>query len=785
MLACGLLCAAGLGLSTPEPQDAQQRPSTQLASVDFARDVKPILDGRCIECHGPRKRKGDLRLDQRLSTLAVVAPGDSARSLLLERVLSTDSMERMPQAGPALEPQQIETLRRWIDAGADWPAELENAFVAPAHWSYAPIVRPQLPGDVALFPPSEALDALVAAQRDKHGLSASPPADPVTLLRRVSLDLTGLPPTLARVDAFLADPTETAYELVVDGLLASPQYAERMTQWWLDLARFADTNGYEKDARRSNWPWRDWVIDAFTANMPFDQFTLRQIAGDLLPSATLEDRIATGFCRNTLVNEEGGTDAEEFRSAAVVDRTNTVSTIWLASTLACAQCHDHKFDPFSQKEYFELYAYFDNTTDTGNVLEPLLRLPTSEQARQEAELAARTADLRRQLAQCPAPRSLVHAQLVPARYTPQAQLLEEELQQRDAELAALRGHVATTLVLEERAQRRQTHVHLKGSHLSPGDEVQPGLPAVLSAKDPHDPADRLAFARWLTSKDNPLTARVIANRLWARLFGRGLVASLDDFGTRGDAPSHPELLDWLACALVDSGWDVRAFQKTIVMSATYRQSSHVHSDLLERDPSNVWLARGPRLRLEIETLRDVALFAAGLLNPQLKGPSVMPYQPDGVWAPVYSNDQWSNATDAERYRRGLYVFWRRSSPYATFTLFDAPSRELSCTVRARTNTPLQALALLNDPAFVECAAALGKRALAEGGEQDAARAAHLFRLATAREPRAQELDVLLDLLAIEREQRGGAGGEIDSAEQAAWTTLANVVLNLDETVMRN
>jgi hypothetical protein len=755
---------------------------------DFARQIRPLLEARCLECHGPAKDKGQLRLDQRASGLARVVPGDALGSELYRRLVSSDPQERMPQAGGPLDPAQIELLRRWIDAGAAWPAEIDSTELAAPHWAYVAPRRPNVPAPAAGAATLHPLDAFICAALAERQWSLAPPADPATLLRRVSLDLTGLPPSPADLDEFLSDRRGDAYERAVERLLASPAYGERMAQWWLDLARYADTNGYEKDARRSAWPWRDWVIAAFNGNMPYDQFTIRQLAGDLLERPTREDRVATGFQRNTLVNEEGGTDPEEFRVAAVVDRTNVVASVWLSTTLACAQCHDHKFDPLSQREYYQLYAFFDQTTDSGNQLEPMLALPSAEQSRRAALLAERVHAAQVAAARLAA-RSFAQERRCTATARPSPLVAFEperaaELARWRAEQAQLRASIPHTSVLEERGERRTTRVLDKGSFLAPLEPVEPGVPAVLGRIAPRadgQPLTRLDLSRWLVSTRNPLAARVLANRLWERLFGRGLVATLDDFGTRGEPPSHPELLDWLAWELVDTGWDVKRFLRLLCTSAVYRQSSQVRPEHLERDPDNLLLARAPRARLEIETLRDQALALAGLLEPTLGGPSVMPPQPDGVWAPVYSDDRWETAEDARRFRRGVYVFWRRSSPYATFTLFDAPSRELSCTRRARSNTPLQALALFNDPAFVECAVALGARARREGGAGDRERAAFLFRLATARAPEPGELDVLLELLEAERTARVGS----TECEDQAWTQLASVVLNLDETVTRH
>jgi hypothetical protein len=739
--------------------------------VDFVRDIQPILSSHCYKCHGETKHRAELRLDLRDDALAggedgkVILPGDAKGSPLVQRITASDEEERMPQKAPALAAEEIETIRRWIDEGAPWPAENAASAREPAkHWAYLAPVEPALPPVHEEAWARNPIDRFVLARLEKAGLAHSPEAARGKLLRRTSLDLTGIPPTVAEIDAFEQDRRPDAYDRAVDRLLASPRYAERMAQWWLDLARYADTNGYEKDGRRSLWPWRDWVIDAFGRDMPFDEFTVEQIAGDLLPGATLAQKVATGFHRNTLVNQEGGADPAEFRHAAVVDRVNTTATVWLGTTLACAQCHNHKFDPFSQKDYYRFFAFFNSTSDDGNSTAPEMRVPNVEQAvaldRHEADLAARQAAFVaavRAGGSGPAMRMIAAAAIA-------AQA------RRDEFLAT----IPTTMVIEESAEPRQTHVAIKGSFLSPGQEVEPGVPAVLPELPPDAPRNRLGLARWLVSPENPLVARVTVNRIWERIFGCGLVSTSEDFGTRGEPPSHPELLDWLAIDFERSGWSFKALLRRIVTSATYRQDSRATPELLEHDRNNRLLARGPRLRLEIETLRDAALSIGGLLVEKTGGPSVFPPQPEGVFGSVYSDDAWTPSQGEEAHRRGLYTFWKRSSPYATFAMFDAPSRELACTRRPRTDTPLQALALENDPAFVECAEGLAKRmaARAEPPEESARLG---FRLCTGRWPAAEEVGVLLDLYRSEKK----------SDDKAAWARVASVLLNLDETVTKD
>ena len=955
----------------------------------FEREVVPILSASCIECHSDTKRKGGLRLDTRDGVLSAVQAGNLQASELHVRLLAAADDGRMPDGREALPASQVEAIARWIEAGAvipeDWTYTSADGptQTSQAHWAYAPLQRTE-----ALRTARNPIDPAVEEAWTKAGLKGQGRADERTLVRRLSLDVRGLPPTPEEVDAYLLDARPDRWDRLVSDWLDSSAYAERMAQWWLDLARFADTNGYEKDDRRTHWRWRDWVIASFTRNQRFDEFTIEQLAGDLLPEATLEQRIATGFHRNTLVNQEGGVDPEEFRTAALVDRVNTTSTVWLGSTIACAQCHNHKYDPFSQREYYRLYAYFDRTIETGAGLDPQISAPTPAQAQTlhqaETELAqaeaaraaaaeeldaefrawvdarhlelqfssegpppatswmvygpielgsrqadpaysvardlglvegaARVLDLTAtplagmrhdlvtantgavytlttdsyrngtatvRLAADDRVRVWVDGQLVfenaewdrldapahtftfPQRSgthhvvaevwngggagglygevelegplglprslglalvrsersstevaalrawhrlhaSPRAAELDARVARAEQALHTARQQIPSALVLQDSPTPRTTRVLAKGSHRSPEEVVAPGVPAVLGSLPTDAGQTRLDLARWLVADDQPLTPRVIVNRLWAMAFGRGLVDTIDDFGVRGDAPTHPELLDELAARFVESGWDLHHVWRLIVTSETYRRSARVEPAQWELDPKNRWLARAPRLRLEIETLRDAQLAMAGLLSSKVGGPSVMPPQPEGVWAPVYSSDRWTTAEDEDRYRRGLYTFWKRSSPYATFMTFDAPSREVSCTRRERTNTPLQALALLNDPAFVECAAGLAARAF-HAGSADHERATRMWLIAVSRVPDSKELDTTLRLLALERgraqaapeqvqrlleanrnamERSTNGHAAIPPDELAAWIAVANMLLNLDEVVVR-
>jgi cytochrome c553 len=731
------------------------------APVDFARDIQPIFAAKCVSCHGPKKHKGDLRLDSLERALEgspggkVIVRGDANASDLYQRLITADAMDRMPQKEPALPAAEIELIRRWIDGDAAAAPSAPSAPAKRVHWAYVAPVEPPTPDVKNRAWIRNPIDRFVLARLEKEGLAPSPEAPKGKLLRRVSLDLTGIPPTAAELDAFERDADRDAYERAVDRLLASKRYAERMAQGWLDLARYADTNGYEKDGRRSLWPWRDWVIDAFDCDMPFEQFTVEQLAGDLLPDATLAAKVATGFHRNTLVNQEGGTDPEEFRFAAVVDRVNTTAAVWLGTTLACAQCHDHKYDPFPQKDYYRFAAFFDSTADVGNATAPEVRVPTAEQAR---ELAAREEEAARSL-------SMLASAYSDGGTGPVLRVLAAVAGGKQARRDEFLASIPTTMVLEELREPRATHVAIKGNFRNPGEAVARGVPGVLPDLPPDAPRNRLGLARWLASPANPLTARVVVNRAWERLFGRGLVATSEDFGVRGDPPSHPELLDWLALDFLASGGSFKSLARRIVTSATYRQDSRATPELLERDREDRLLARAPRVRLEVETLRDAALAIGGILVEKVGGPSVFPPQPEGVFGSVYSDDAWKTSSGGDAHRRGLYTFWKRSAPYATFAIFDAPSRELVCTRRPRTDTPLQALATLNDPVFVECATALARRMEAEGGSSPESRVRYGFRLCTGRSPEPAEAAVLVDL------------GNLDRA--------ASVLLNLDETLTRD
>jgi hypothetical protein len=769
-----------------------------LAGVDFDRQVRPILAEYCFACHGPDagQRKGKLRLDTPEGALgprrggAVIVPGKPADSELMNRITADEAEMRMPPAktGKKLSEQQIDTLRRWIAEGAPWSA----------HWSFRTPRRPELPAVKNTAWVRNPIDRFILARLEKEGLSPSPEADRATIVRRLTLDLAGLPPTLEEVDAFLNDTRPDAYERLVDRLLASPRYGERMALEWLDAARFADTHGYHIDSGRDMSGWRRWVIDAFNRNKPFDQFTVEQVAGDLLPGATTEQKIASGFHRNHMINFEGGAIPQEYHNAYVVDRVNTTGTVWLGLSVACAQCHDHKYDPISQREFYQLYAFFFNVPENGldgskGNAAPLLKMPTREQRQRLDQLDASIKALeKRQKESGPAEERKRRA---------------DELARLKKERDALYNSIPSTMVMEEMGSPRETFLLVRGQYDKRGDKVRPATPAFLPPLPAGAPPNRLGLARWLVDPSHPLTARVAVNRYWQMYFGTGLVKTAEDFGTQGERPSHPELLDFLATEFIGTDWDVKKLQRLIVTSATYRQSSAVRPDLHAHDPENRLLARASRLRLPAEFIRDQALAVSGLLDGEIGGHSVSPYQPPGLWEELASRLDGANWTaqtyvqskGRDLYRRSMYTFWKRTSPPPTLTTFDAPDRE-TCTVRrARTNTPLQALILMNDPTYVEASRKLAERILTEAGPDAEGRIAFAFRLVTARPPHPAEVAVLRKVLdeqlavyhkdaraALKLLKVGEAPRQdkFNAAEVAAWSVLASILLNLDETITR-
>jgi hypothetical protein len=792
--------------------------------VDYLRDIKPVLARHCYQCHGAKTQKGGLRLDTAgavrkggKSGPAVVA-GKSQESLFIKALEGLDGMTPMPLKKPPLPAAQIGVLKAWVDRGAKAPADekQDDGSSYSRHWAFVPPVRPPLPEVKNASRVRNAIDRFILARLEQEGMAPSPEADRLTLLRRVSLDLLGLPPTIEEIDRFLADQRPDAYERLVDRLLQSPHYGERWARHWLDVARYADSNGYSIDGPREIWKYRDWVIEALNQDMPFSQFVVEQMAGDMLPHATTAQQVATGFHRNTPINQEGGIDLEQFRVDAVADRVNTVGTAFLGLTLGCARCHDHKFDPISQKEYYQLFAFLNNQD------EPTLALASPELAakgeaiqdqitkaaqefikQQEAWLKNLSDEQRSQIKrEIQVILNLGYEQ----RDQKQKRTLLAFFKDRDAALYAAgkalddlelrRPKYPTTMILRERSKPpRETCVHIQGDFTRKGETVVPGVPSVLLPLTINK-ANRLDLARWLVDPNHPLTARVTVNRLWQHYFGKGLVETENDFGTQGTPPTHPELLDWLATEFVARGWSLKAMHRLIVTSATYRQSSRHRLELTQRDPYNRLLARQTRLRLEAEVIRDEGLTVSGLLNHRIGGPSVFPPQPDGVFRFTQVPREWTANQDGNRYRRGLYTYFWRAAPHPALIVFDAPDAASTCTRRVRSNTPLQALTLLNDQAFLEFAQALAARVLKGAAAEDGKRVDYLFRLCLGRTPESNErgrLEQFVRRQIQEFQQTPGDArallsaqlpAETDAVCQAAWTAAARVLLNLDEFITR-
>jgi hypothetical protein len=986
--------------------------------VDFARDVRPILSDRCFSCHGPDEanRKVGLRLDTEegakkiRGTHAPVVAGDVSASEILKRIAPDNPARRMPPPYSDRKPlteKEVATIRTWIEQGAKWQG----------HWSFTAPVRPELPAVQNQSWVRNPIDAFVLARLEKEGLKPSPETDRARLLRRVSFDLTGLPPTVGELDAFLADHSADAYEKAVDRLLASPRYGERIAVDWLDAARFADTHGYQTDPGKEMWPWRDWVIQSFNRNMPYDQFTVEQLAGDLLPNPTLDQKIATGFQRNHRINAETGSIPEEFHAEDLVDRASTVGTVWMGLTVGCARCHDHKYDPISQRDFYSMFAFFNSVDEVGNGgtadprgnFKPVIRLPSPEL---DAELAAKAEELkmaREKLSALdkaltpkqseweanaltyqptwevlkpirvkadqgvtlkmlpdgsviaggamppasiyevtvPAPKArnitAFRLELIPDPSLPgggsgrgadgkgvvtlfdakmagkkidltritadfkseeselnlvirpadqlkrgwglnpemnkphfavietarilnapdeitfrigseyegalvgrfrisvtnseypeviseeittilgktertdketetltkyfvthplERRLLNQQVNALEGQRAAIEKKIPTTMVMSEMAAPRDTFILLRGDYTKPGDKVTPEVPHFLPAMPPDAPRNRLGLALWIVDPANPLTARVAVNRYWQMYFGTGIVKTAEDFGSQGEAPSHPELLDWLATEFVRNGWNVKAMQRLIVTSSTYRQESKATPEMRERDPENRLLARGPRVRLSAEMIRDQALLVSGLLTTKMGGPSVKPYQPDGLWEQLSAfpgKKLFERSKGEDLWRRSVYSYWKRTVPPPSLTIFDAPTREACVVRRQMSSTPLQALALLNDEMYIETSRKFAERMLREGGSSTPARLSWALRVATSRPATDNEVRILEQglnrRLAQYRTDRASAekllsAGEsprdksLDTAELAAYTTAASVILNLDEVITR-
>lgn len=839
-----------------------------LPAVDFSADVQPIFKAKCYACHGGAQTMSGLRLDAKAEAMKggysgqVIVPGNSSESKLLHRVAGAKGVAVMPPGTKGLSPQEVTTLRMWIDQGAPWPDALSSSpakrntsvEAGPVHWAFRPIRHPDVPATGNASWAVNPIDKFVLSRLEREKVAPSPEADKRTLLRRVSLDLTGLPPTGEELELFLADRSPSAYERAVQRLLSSPHFGERWARPWLDRARYADSDGYEKDwVRPYAWRWRNWVIDALNSDMPFDRFSVEQIAGDLLPSATTEQLVATGFHRNTLTNREGGIDNKQFEFEAAIDRTNTVAATWLGLTMGCAQCHDHKYDPVSQKDYYSLFAFFENVEEVDRdaplpgELGPYLRgrdeyrrkrtelleqykVPELQPAWEKQMLEASANPGKRtdwdlawdcllklteggdgeKIMRIPAEKRTererniltdhfvrnFHFAVGPKVY---AEVKFKELDGKLRDLYKAYPQLTQAMTIGN-GPSAPSFLRVRGDYRTNGIEVQAASPAVLPGmKTGSAKATRLDLANWIVSPENPLPARVTVNWVWQELFGKGLVRTPDDFGTRAEAPSHPELLDFLAAGFIENGWSMKQLIRTIVTSATYKQSSNLRPDLQNSDPDNRLLARQARLRLPAELIRDSALSVAGLLSPEIGGKSVFPPQPKGVVELGYGSRgtaAWPESVGKDRYRRGLYIHFQRSTPYPMLVNFDAPKASVAVCKREASNTPLQALNLLNDPAFMEAAESLAYRALMASMPSFEQRLFTLSELALGRRPNEREAGQYRRFFdkqkAIFESDRAAAAelasaslSGLDKPEIAAWVSLASVVLNLDEFVTRN
>lgn len=850
-----VLFASFSQLQLAETASADQDEAGQ--KVSFSRDIQPILETHCIECHAGEEAESSFSLSTRRTTLAggnygkAIVPQQPSHSLLFQMISGTHPDKIvMPPEGERLSSREVSLIQNWIRQGAPWPEKLKLGHATKQkarekHWAFQPITQPPLPSVAQQNWCRNELDAFILHRLEQEQFSPASEADRTTLIRRVTLDLTGLPPTPEDVSAFLNDSRPDAYERLVDRLLQSPRFGEKWARPWLDLCHYADSDGYLTDAVRPHaWRYRDWVVRSLNQNKPFDQFTIEQIAGDLLPDSVPEAHAGTGFLRQTLSNREGGADLEEFRVNKVVDRTKLMGTIWLGLTLDCCRCHNHKYDPISQQEFYQFYAFFNSAYEV-NIDAPLpgeqalreqqqiyqqkrqalidpIRLPLEQlQSQWEEKMlyasthpaedhhwarawevmglvwGLRSGEGQQEgleiIKMDPAQRSqrqrddLLDYFLARGHLVDSARFKELKLGTLAQKLAELRKEypaVARAPAMQEMQNPSQAFVHLRGSYLSPGIPVIPGTPGSLPAFQPEGKPDRLDLARWLVSDENPLTARVTVNRIWQEYFGQGIVISSDDFGTQGDRPSHPKLLDWLAWQFREQGWDVKALHRLIVTSATYRQSSKIRPDIQEKDPANRLLSRQTSLRLSAENVRDQALAVSGLLNQKMGGPCVRPPQPESVVMEAFGSNTWEISSGDDRYRRGLYTLILRTSPYAQSVIFDAPNPSQTCTRRDRSNTPLQALTLLNDPVFYEAARHLGRRVIRESSGDLDQQVNYAFRLCLAREPLGGERERLKSLY-HEQIRKQPAERMDPEKQEAAWTLVASVLLNLHEFITRD
>jgi len=751
--------------------------STPENTAFFDQTIRPILRTNCIACHSEKTLTSGLSLETRDSILkggnrgAVVHLDKPGEGTLLAAVRQTGDLKMPP--GRKLSDEQIAAIEKWVAMGMPMPAELAKAKRKGAdHWAYQPPKRYPAPQVRDAAWARNDIDRFVLARLEAQNLKPSPEASRGTLLRRIHLDLTGLPPTAAELTEFLNDKRPDAYERVVDKLLASPHYGERWGRHWLDIARYADTDGYTIDAPRDIWKYRDWVINAFNKDLPFNEFVIEQIAGDLLPNPTTDQLIATGFHRNTPSNYEGGIDFEQYRVEAVADRVATTGAALLGLTVGCARCHDHKFDPISQREFYQLFAFYNNIDEVDKEADrkyfnkPFLELGTEEEKATFAAWEKEVYDIELSI------RKREDMVSGDGESDPELKALRKKL----TEHRKARPKLVRTMIMHELPEARVSYIHLGGDFTRKGSVVTPGVLGVLQPPEKTGKLTRVDLAQWLVDKRNPLTARVTVNRMWQKYFGRGIVDTESDFGTQGDKPTHPEVLDWLALEFMERGWSQKAVHRLIVTSATYRQASLARPDAAAVDPDNKLLARQNRIRLDAEIIRDESLVSSGLLSDTLGGPSVYPPIPAGANNVTQVKRDWLTATGPDRYRRGLYTFFQRSAAHPALLIFDAPDATVSCTRRIRSNTPLQALISLNDEANIEFAAALAKRILKEAPAADDQRLRYGWRLTIAREPRTDETERMLRFLSTRRDSK--------AEEEAVWTSVSRVLMNTDEFLTR-
>ncbi|WP_299762523.1 PSD1 and planctomycete cytochrome C domain-containing protein [uncultured Dokdonia sp.] len=746
---------------TPQDYTAIDASNPELASktkvlpetIDYIFDVKPILSDRCYLCHGPDDgtREANLRLDTKEGAFAAIGPNqdrfaivpnDTLTSQLVSRIHAVGTEKLMPpeDSNLSLTDYEKQVLTKWIDQGAVWKD----------HWAFVAPQKKETPQITNTSLAANEIDNFIIKKLEQQGLSPSERASKEKLIRRVYFDLTGLPPSVSEIDAFVNNSNPNAYESIVDSLLNSTQYGEHMTTSWLDIARYSDTHGYQDDLERVMWPWRDWVINAFNKNLPYDDFVTWQLAGDLLPDASLEQIIATGFNRNHKITQEGGVIDEEYRVEYVLDRTNTVSKSLLGLTMECAQCHDHKYDPISQKEYFSFYSFFNKVNekgriDYGEIPEPNLKI-TQQQTKELLSFINM-------------PDSIPEVQL---------------------------------MVMKDDAPTRKTYILKRGAYDAYGDEVQANTPKAVLAFDDFE-NNRLGLSKWLFDEKNTLTARVAVNRLWQQIFGTGIVASSSDFGNQGALPSHPELLDWLAITFREEGWDIKKMIKRMVLSNTYQQTSKTSPELLEADPYNVLLARSTRQKLTAEMIRDNALAVSGLLVEKIGGPSVKPYQPKGLWAETTSGQgltEYIMDTGENVYRRSLYTFWKRTVPPPSMMTFDAATRDYCTVERQKTSTPLQALVMLNDPQLIEAANVLATQMLQDNSLTDQDRIHTIFKKITSRAPDETEVQNLLAFLQEseanydETKNVTATDMAVDKEKLYAFSAVTSLIFNLDEAIVK-